>query len=305
MWRRPGRVRPCSSPEKPASARPAWRPSWRGAPATEGLTSYSVARSISSARSCPISRSLTPCAHSEILGSSVQERRAHSSKVFEQTLALLTERAAIAPVLLVLEDLHWADTSTLDLVVFLAHNLDDRRAMLLVTYRADEPTSSDRMHRLAEGVRRSGSSLLVELGPLEAEAMAALLTAHVRRSPVNRAGGRDRRPLRGQPVLRRGARRRRTWPEQRAPDRPARPAAPACDTARSSDAEPAAPRRGGRTRCRLPTAARHRPAIRAHRARVTPPSGRTRRPRGRSGGRHVSLSPCPPRRGDLRTSLAG
>ena len=100
-------------------------------------------------------------------------------QVFEQTLALLTERAAIAPVLLVLEDLHWADTSTLDLVVFLAHNLDDRRAMLLVTYRADEPTSSDRMHRLAEGVRRSGSSLLVELGPLEAEAMAALLTAHV------------------------------------------------------------------------------------------------------------------------------
>jgi len=28
-------------------------------------------------------------------------------------------------VLLVLEDLHWADTSTLDLVVFLAHNLVD------------------------------------------------------------------------------------------------------------------------------------------------------------------------------------
>ncbi len=80
--------------------------------------------------------------------------------------------------LLVLEDLHWADTSTLDLVVFLAHNLDDRRVLLLATYRADEPTSADRMQRLAEGVRRSGASLLVELWPLEAEAMAALLTAH-------------------------------------------------------------------------------------------------------------------------------
>ena len=77
-------------------------------------------------------------------------------KVFEETLALLTERAAFAPVLLVLEDLHWADTSTLDLVVFLAHNLDDRRVLLLATYRADEPSSADRMHRLAEGVRRSG-----------------------------------------------------------------------------------------------------------------------------------------------------
>ena len=88
-------------------------------------------------------------------------------KVFEETLALLTERAASTPVLLVLEDLHWADTSTLDLVVFLAHNLDDRRVLLLATYRADEPSSADRMHRLAEGVRRSGSPLVVELGPLE------------------------------------------------------------------------------------------------------------------------------------------
>ena len=89
-------------------------------------------------------------------------------KVFEETLALLTERAAATPVLLVLEDLHWADTSTLDLVVFLAHNLDDRRVLLLATYRADEPSSADRMHRLAEGVRRSGSALVVELGPLDA-----------------------------------------------------------------------------------------------------------------------------------------
>ena len=59
--------------------------------------------------------------------------------MFEEALALLTEHAAAAPVLLVLEDLHWADTSTLDLVVFLAHNLDDRRVLLLATYRADEP----------------------------------------------------------------------------------------------------------------------------------------------------------------------
>ncbi len=59
-------------------------------------------------------------------------------RVFEETLGLLAERAAVVPVLLVLEDLHWADASTLDLVVFLAHNLDDRRILLLATYRADE-----------------------------------------------------------------------------------------------------------------------------------------------------------------------
>jgi len=94
-------------------------------------------------------------------------------RVFEETLALLTDRAADAPVLLVLEDLHWADTSTLDLVVFLAHNLDDRPVLLLATHRADDLASAERVRRLAGGVRRSGS----ELGPLEHEQLTALLIA--------------------------------------------------------------------------------------------------------------------------------
>jgi AAA ATPase domain len=98
-------------------------------------------------------------------------------RVFEETLALLSERAAAVPVLLVLEDVHWADTSTLDLVVFLAHNLNDRRVVVLATYRADEPSSAERMRRLTDSVRRSGSALLLELGPLEREELAALLAA--------------------------------------------------------------------------------------------------------------------------------
>ena len=63
-------------------------------------------------------------------------------RVFENILGLLTDRAESAPVLLVLEDLHWADTSTLDLVVYLAQYVDDRPVLLVATYRADEPSSS-------------------------------------------------------------------------------------------------------------------------------------------------------------------
>jgi DNA-binding CsgD family transcriptional regulator/tetratricopeptide (TPR) repeat protein len=99
-------------------------------------------------------------------------------RVFEDTLALLTSRAGAAPVLLVLEDLHWADTSTLDLVVYLAHNVRDRPVLLVATYRADEPSSAERMLRLAGGVRRSGSSLVLELGPLDRGDLAALVAAY-------------------------------------------------------------------------------------------------------------------------------
>ena len=104
-------------------------------------------------------------------------------RVFEETLALLTERAGHAPVLLVLEDLHWADTSTLDLVVFLAHNLAGRRILLLATCRADEPASAERVHRLTEGVLRSGSALRLELAPLGREELTALLAARADAPP--------------------------------------------------------------------------------------------------------------------------
>jgi DNA-binding CsgD family transcriptional regulator len=104
-------------------------------------------------------------------------------RVFEETLTLLTDRASHVPVLLVLEDLHWADTSTLDLVVFLAHNLAGRRILLLATCRADEPASAERVHRLTEGVLRSGAALRLELGPLEREELNALLAAQAGSPP--------------------------------------------------------------------------------------------------------------------------
>ncbi len=110
-------------------------------------------------------------------------------RAFEGVLALLTDRA---PLLFVLEDLHWADTSTLDLVVFLAHNLSDRRVLLLATYRADETSSVERVRRLAAGVRRSDAALMVELGPLEPDDLTALLgdaPAAVRDAIVARSDG--------------------------------------------------------------------------------------------------------------------
>src|SRR5262249_60118214 len=55
--------------------------------------------------------------------------------------------------------------------------LEERRALRLATHGADDPASAGRVRRLADGVRRSGSALLVELGPLGDDEVAALLAA--------------------------------------------------------------------------------------------------------------------------------
>ena len=57
--------------------------------------------------------------------------------------------------------------------------------LLLATYRADELSSAERMRRLADGVRRSGSALELELGPLEREELTALLAARARRAAAD------------------------------------------------------------------------------------------------------------------------
>jgi len=54
-------------------------------------------------------------------------------------LGLLGRLGDQAPLVLVVEDLHWADRSTRDLLAFLVRNLRRERVLLVVTYRNDEP----------------------------------------------------------------------------------------------------------------------------------------------------------------------
>ena len=60
------------------------------------------------------------------------------ARIFEGVLALLRGLGERAPVVCVLEDLHWADSSTRDLVAFLARNVRTEPLVVIGTYRTDE-----------------------------------------------------------------------------------------------------------------------------------------------------------------------
>jgi DNA-binding NarL/FixJ family response regulator len=64
---------------------------------------------------------------------------AAQARLFELVLGLLGRLGEQAPLVLVVEDLHWADRSTRDLLAFLVRNLRRERVLLVVTYRSDEP----------------------------------------------------------------------------------------------------------------------------------------------------------------------
>jgi DNA-binding CsgD family transcriptional regulator len=98
-------------------------------------------------------------------------------QVFDAVRAVLLGRAERSPVVLVLEDLHWADRATGDLVAFLARTVRSGRVTVVVSYRSDE------LHRrhplrplLAELVRLSDVERL-ELAPFSRVELAEHLEA--------------------------------------------------------------------------------------------------------------------------------
>jgi DNA-binding CsgD family transcriptional regulator/tetratricopeptide (TPR) repeat protein len=90
-------------------------------------------------------------------------------QVFEPVLRTIEQATAMGPVLLVVEDLHWSDRSTRDLLTFLAGNLRRHPFLFLGTYRSDALVPGHALHLwLAELVRGAGAELL-ELGRLSRE----------------------------------------------------------------------------------------------------------------------------------------
>jgi AAA ATPase domain len=65
--------------------------------------------------------------------------QAAQARLFELMLGLFGRLSEQGPLVLVVEDLHWADRSTRDLLAFLVRNLRRERVLLVVTYRNDEP----------------------------------------------------------------------------------------------------------------------------------------------------------------------
>ena len=92
-------------------------------------------------------------------------------------LGLLAELAAAAPVLLVLEDLHWADASTRDLVTFLSRMLHRERVALIGSYRSDDLHRRHPLRPLVAELQRLPSVITVDLAPLDPSALAEHLTA--------------------------------------------------------------------------------------------------------------------------------
>jgi predicted ATPase len=99
-------------------------------------------------------------------------------RMLREMAEALEALTASQPLILVLEDLHWSDYSTLDLIAMLARRQEPARLLLLGTYRPAEVTMRDHpLHAIQQELRVHGCCTELPLTFLTAGAIAEYLEA--------------------------------------------------------------------------------------------------------------------------------
>ncbi len=88
--------------------------------------------------------------------------------------------AATQPLVLIFEDIHWADTSTLDLISALARRRSRAKLMLLASYRPSDIDADHPLRLLEQDLLTNSRSEELRLGPLDKQAVSTYLRRELR-----------------------------------------------------------------------------------------------------------------------------
>jgi class 3 adenylate cyclase/tetratricopeptide (TPR) repeat protein len=98
-------------------------------------------------------------------------------RMFEAILLLLRDAARDRALLLILEDLQWADPGTRELLDYMTRRLRSTNVLVLATYRMDEMHRKHPLVPTIQGWRRSGQAQFIELQSLPPAAVADMVCA--------------------------------------------------------------------------------------------------------------------------------
>jgi predicted ATPase len=108
-------------------------------------------------------------------------------KMFSTVSYLLRDLSMDRPIMFFLDDLHWADSSTLQLLTYIARNIRDVKVLMVCAYRTEELEMGGRRHPLREALQiMSRERLFTELRltRLVAEDTKKMITFLLKGSPL-------------------------------------------------------------------------------------------------------------------------
>jgi DNA-binding CsgD family transcriptional regulator/tetratricopeptide (TPR) repeat protein len=109
------------------------------------------------------------------------------SRLFTSVLRILHYLGQRQPVIALIEDIHWADSSSLDLLNYLARTAGQERLLLVLTCR-DDAVARDSTRRSISELGRADATRVVHLKPLTAHEVRQLLAESDVRLPATQHG---------------------------------------------------------------------------------------------------------------------
>ena len=109
--------------------------------------------------------------------------RADRATLFEAIRSALAAVGRRQPAAVLLDDLHWADSATLELLGPLAKSLEEEPVLLVGVYRNDEIPRGHPLRRLRADLRRGGRLFELALEPLNIEGTRMLAARVLERAP--------------------------------------------------------------------------------------------------------------------------
>lgn len=111
------------------------------------------------------------------------EDPAEPDGLLEAIARLLILAAGAGCAMVFLDDLHWADNATLELLTALTDRLHHEPVIVIATYRADEITRSHALRRVRSELRRSRRLVEINLEPLSRDETAELIARTLEEQP--------------------------------------------------------------------------------------------------------------------------
>ena len=121
----------------------------------------------------------------DVLASGRIEEIESQATLFTQVKAFFAALASVGPALVVLEDLHWADQASIELLRSLGTSLATIPMLVLVTYRSDELTRMQPLYHQLPSLIRESAGRRLDLHPIQAPDLRNLVHAHYPMSEVD------------------------------------------------------------------------------------------------------------------------
>jgi DNA-binding CsgD family transcriptional regulator len=117
--------------------------------------------------------------------SQISDRQAERQPLHYELLDMIVSQSEPEPIVLILEDMHWADQASIELLRYVVRNISSTPIFIIVTYRDDELSPGQPLYKFLPHIVREADAARITLRRLSQDAISELLEQRYKLDPAD------------------------------------------------------------------------------------------------------------------------